>query len=56
MVGHKLMLVELCRLDPNSRDGLVTRRPRVLVAVDTVSGREGEGGAYHARSSSGPTA
>ena len=41
MVGHKLMLVELYRLDPNTRDGLVTSG-RVLVAVDTVGAGEGE--------------
>ncbi len=41
MVGHKLMLVELCRLDANSRDSLVTSG-RVLVAVDTVGAGEGE--------------
>jgi microcompartment protein CcmK/EutM len=35
MVGHKLMLVELYRLDPATRGGLVTTG-RVLVAVDTV--------------------
>jgi ethanolamine utilization protein EutN len=41
MVGHKLMLVELYRLDPNTRDGLATSG-RVLVAVDTVGAGEGE--------------
>jgi ethanolamine utilization protein EutN len=41
MVGHKLMLVELYRLDPSTRDGLVTSG-RVLVAVDTVGAGEGE--------------
>ena len=41
MVGHKLMLVELYRLDPNTRDGLVSSG-RVLVAVDTVGAGEGE--------------
>ena len=35
MVGHKLMLVELYRLDPATRSGLVSSG-RVLVAVDTV--------------------
>jgi ethanolamine utilization protein EutN len=35
MVGHKLTLVELYRLDPTTRKGLVTSG-RVLVAVDTV--------------------
>jgi ethanolamine utilization protein EutN len=41
MVGHKLMLVELYRLDPNTRDSLVASG-RVLVAVDTVGAGEGE--------------
>lgn len=41
MVGHKLMLVELFRLDPDSRDSLVTSG-RVLVAVDTVGAGLGE--------------
>jgi microcompartment protein CcmK/EutM len=41
MVGHKLMLVELFRLDPGTRDSLVTSG-RVLVAVDTVGAGEGE--------------
>ena len=41
MVGHKLMLVELYRLDPNTRDSLVTTG-RVLVSVDTVGAGEGE--------------
>jgi len=41
MVGHKLMLVELHRLDPNTRDALVTSG-RVLVAVDTVGAGLGE--------------
>jgi ethanolamine utilization protein EutN len=41
MVGHKLMLVELYRLDPNTRDNLVTSG-RVLVAVDTVGAGLGE--------------
>jgi ethanolamine utilization protein EutN len=41
MVGHKLMLVELYRLDPNNRDTLVTSG-RVLVAVDTVGAGMGE--------------
>jgi ethanolamine utilization protein EutN len=41
MVGHKLMLVELYRLDPNNRGSLVTTG-RVLVAVDTVGAGEGE--------------
>ena len=41
MVGHKLMLVELYRLDPSTRGSLVTSG-RVLVAVDTVGAGEGE--------------
>ncbi len=41
MVGHKLMLVELYRLDPNTRDSLATSG-RVLVAVDTVGAGLGE--------------
>ena len=41
MVGHKLLVVEPYRLDPNDRDGLVTTG-RVLVAVDTVGAGEGE--------------
>jgi len=41
MVGHKLMLVELYRLDPGTRQSLVTSG-RVLVAVDTVGAGEGE--------------
>ena len=41
MVGHKLMLVELYRLDPATRSSLVTSG-RVLVAVDTVGAGEGE--------------
>ena len=41
MVGHKLMLVELYRLDPGARKSLVTSG-RVLVAVDTVGAGEGE--------------
>ena len=41
MVGHKLMLVEIYRLDPDRRQSLVTSG-RVLVAVDTVGAGEGE--------------
>ena len=41
MVGHKLMLVELYRLDPATRASLVTSG-RMLVAVDTVGAGLGE--------------
>ncbi len=41
MVGHKLMLVELYRLEPNARDSLVSSG-RALVAVDTVGAGLGE--------------
>ena len=41
MVGHKLMLVELYRLDPATRTSLVTSG-RILVAVDTVGAGLGE--------------
>jgi microcompartment protein CcmK/EutM len=41
MVGHKLMLVEPYRLDPNTRDSLIGTG-RVLVAVDTVGAGQGE--------------
>jgi ethanolamine utilization protein EutN len=41
MVGHKLMLVEIYRLDPSTRDSLVTSG-RMLVAVDTVGAGLGE--------------
>ncbi len=41
MVGHKLLVVEPYRVDPNTRDGLVTTG-RTFVAVDTVGAGEGE--------------
>ena len=41
MVGHKLLVVELFRIDPKGRDGLATTG-RSLVAVDTVGAGEGE--------------
>jgi len=41
LVGHKLMLVEIYRLDPSSRASLVTSG-RMLVAVDTVGAGLGE--------------
>ncbi len=41
MVGHKLLLVEPYRLDPKTRDALVTTG-RSLVAVDTVGAGVGE--------------
>jgi len=41
LVGHKLLMVELFRLDPNTRDQLTTTG-RVLVAVDTVGAGIGE--------------
>jgi microcompartment protein CcmK/EutM len=41
MVGHKLMVVEPYRLDPQDRSQLVTTG-RTFVAVDTVGAGEGE--------------
>ncbi len=41
MKGHKMLLVEPYRLDPQNRDSLVTTG-RSLVAVDTVGAGEGE--------------
>ena len=41
MVGHKLLVVEPYRLDPQNRDSLVTTG-RSMVAVDTVGAGEGE--------------
>jgi len=41
MVGHKLMIVEPYRLEPNDRRTLVTTG-RTFVAVDTVGAGEGE--------------
>jgi microcompartment protein CcmK/EutM len=41
MVGHKLLLVDPCRLDPQTRGSLVLTG-RSLVAVDTVGAGEGE--------------
>jgi microcompartment protein CcmK/EutM len=41
MTGHKLLVVEPYRLDPETRDGLVTTG-RSMVAVDTVGAGEGE--------------
>ncbi|MCL4190980.1 MAG: EutN/CcmL family microcompartment protein, partial [Thermoguttaceae bacterium] len=41
MVGHKLLVVEPYRLDPESRASLKTTG-RTFVAVDTVGAGEGE--------------
>jgi microcompartment protein CcmK/EutM len=41
MVGHKLQMVELYRIDPKNRGQLETTG-RSLVAVDTVGAGEGE--------------
>ena len=41
MVGHKLLVVEPYRLDPQNRGALVTTG-RTFVAVDTVGAGEGE--------------
>jgi len=41
MTGHKLLLVELYRLDPATRGSLATTG-RSMVAVDTVGAGEGE--------------
>jgi ethanolamine utilization protein EutN len=41
MVGHKLLVVEPYRLDPENRKTLVTTG-RTFVAVDTVGAGEGE--------------
>ncbi len=41
MVGHKLLVVEPYRLDPNTRGSLKTTG-RTFVAVDTVGAGEGE--------------
>ncbi len=41
MVGHKLLVVEPYRLDPQDRDRLVTTG-RTFVAVDTVGAGKGE--------------
>jgi microcompartment protein CcmK/EutM len=41
MTGHKLLVVEPYRLDPKTRDALVTTG-RAMVAVDTVGAGEGE--------------
>jgi ethanolamine utilization protein EutN len=41
MVGHKLLLVELFRVDPATRDRMVTTG-RTMVAIDTVGAGEGE--------------
>ncbi len=41
MVGHKLLVVEPYRLDPDSRRSLKTTG-RTFVAVDTVGAGEGE--------------
>jgi microcompartment protein CcmK/EutM len=41
MTGHKMLVVEPYRLDPQNRDVLVTTG-RSLVAVDTVGSGEGE--------------
>jgi ethanolamine utilization protein EutN len=41
MTGHKMLLVEPYRLDPQTRGGLVTTG-RSMVAVDTVGAGEGE--------------
>jgi len=41
MVGHKLLVVDPCRLDPQTRGSLVTTG-RSLAAVDTVGAGQGE--------------
>ncbi len=41
MVGHKLLVVEPYRVDPNDRDRMIGSG-RGLVAVDTVGAGEGE--------------
>jgi ethanolamine utilization protein EutN len=41
MVGHKLLVVEPYRIDPQNRNRLVTTG-RTFVAVDTVGAGEGE--------------
>ena len=41
MVGHKLLIVEPYRIDPQDRKSLVTTG-RTFVAVDTVGAGEGE--------------
>src|SRR5262245_12118487 len=41
MVGHKLLVVEPYRLDPQDRQRLVTAG-RTFIAVDTVGAGEGE--------------
>jgi len=41
MVGHKMLVVEPYRVDPKTRDSLVTTG-RAMVAVDTVGAGEGE--------------
>ena len=41
MIGHKLMLVEIYRLDPATRNSLVSSG-RMLAAVDTVGAGLGE--------------
>src|SRR5512137_1284872 len=41
MTGHKLLVVEPYRVDPKTRDSLVTTG-RAMVAVDTVGAGEGE--------------
>jgi microcompartment protein CcmK/EutM len=41
MTGHKMLVVEPYRLDPQNRDALITTG-RSLVAVDTVGSGEGE--------------
>jgi microcompartment protein CcmK/EutM len=41
MTGHKMLVVEPYRLDPQNRDVLITTG-RSLVAVDTVGSGEGE--------------
>ena len=41
MVGHKLLIVEPYRVDPKTRDHMVTTG-RTFVAVDTVGAGEGE--------------
>ena len=41
MVGHKLMLIEPFRVNPDKRDELVTTN-RSLVAIDTLGSGEGD--------------
>ena len=48
MIGHKLLIVEPYRVDPQDRTSLVTTG-RTFVAVDTLGAGEGRLRADHAR-------